>query len=258
MKELSSVHNPQIRQLRRLQEASGRREQGRFLCEGIRMCREAVQAGWAREILCTRDQAQQGLELGQQAGISPVLVSDAVMDSLCTARTPQGIACVCPLPELSRVPEGRLLVALDGVQDPGNLGTILRTADAAGFAGALLGAGTADPFGPKALSATKGSVFRLQMKRCSRLAPVLEDCACRGMAVVASELGGEDFYEGLPGGDTVLVIGSEGNGISPEVRDACTHHLQLPMPGGAESLNAAVAAGIMIYEIMRRGRKNHA
>ncbi len=258
MKELSSVHNPQIKQLRRLQDASGRREQGKFLCEGIRMCREAVEAGWAREILCTSAQARQGQELGQRAGVAPVLVSDAVMESLCTTRTPQGIACVCPLPEMSRFPEGRLLVALDGVQDPGNLGTILRTADAAGFAGALLGAGTADPFGPKALSATKGSVFRLRMKRCPELAPVLEDCARRGMAVVASELGGEDFYEGLPGGATVLVIGSEGNGISPEVSGACTHHLRLPMPGGAESLNAAVAAGIMIYEIMRRERTNHA
>ena len=97
--------------------------------------------------------------------------------------------------------EGRLLVALDGVQDPGNLGTILRTADAAGFAGALLGAGTADPFGPKALSATKGSVFRLRMKRCPELAPVLEDCARRGMAVVASELGGE-----------VWVVDADGSG----------------------------------------------
>ena len=137
------------------------------------------------------------------------------------------------------------------MQDPGNVGTILRTADAAGFDGAILGPGCADLYGAKTLRATMGSVFRVPVLPTNDLPGTLEAMKREGYAVAATELGGQDFYACCPRGKAILVIGSEGQGISKPVRDAATHHLALPMRGGAESLNAAVAAGIMIYEMAR-------
>ena len=143
-------------------------------------------------------------------------------------------------------------VVLHNPSDCGNVGTILRTADAAGFDGALLSSACADLYSAKTLRATMGSVFRVPTKRTDDLAAALEAMKARGYAVVATELGGADFYAHCPHEKCVLVIGSEGRGVSAAVRDVATHHLALPMRGGAESLNAAVASGIMIYEMARK------
>ena len=142
-------------------------------------------------------------------------------------------------------------IVLHHPSDSGNMGTILRTADAAGFDGVLLSSGCADLYGAKTLRATMGSVFRVPTRRTDDLAGELMAMRAQGYAIAATELGGEDFYTGCPRGKCVLVIGSEGRGVSQAVRSAATHHLALPMRGGAESLNAAVAAGIMIYEMAR-------
>ncbi|MBR1559957.1 MAG: RNA methyltransferase, partial [Clostridia bacterium] len=140
------------------------------------------------------------------------------------------------------------MVALDGVQDPGNLGTIWRTADAAGFGGLLLGGGCADPLSPKVQRSAMGSGFRVPFMFADDLAAALRDLVGRGWTVVASDLRGEDFYRRPdPGERFVLVIGNEARGISDAVRDTATMRVKLPMRGGAESLNAAVAAGILMY-----------
>ncbi len=148
---------------------------------------------------------------------------------------------------------GEKLVLLEAVQDPGNVGTILRTMDAAGFHGAVLAPGCADPFSPKALRATMGSVFRvptLQTESAPQAAATLRD---EGYAVVAAELNGSDFFaRGRLPGKLCLIIGNEGAGITRETLAMATHRYRLPMKGGAESLNAAVAAAIMIYDIAYR------
>ena len=169
----------------------------------------------------------------------------------CEAKTPQGIAATVAIRPEPQTLTGSRIVALDGVQDPGNVGTILRTADAAGFDGALLSDACADLYGAKTLRATMGSVFRVPTRRTGDLADELAAMRGAGYAVVATELGGADFYANCPHERCVLVIGSEGRGVSEAVRAVATHHLALPMRGGAESLNAAVAAGIMIYEMAR-------
>jgi TrmH family RNA methyltransferase len=141
---------------------------------------------------------------------------------------------------------------LDGVQDPGNVGTIWRTADAAGFHGLLLGAGCADPLSPKVQRSAMGSGFRLPFMQAGDLPAALGELRDRGWAVIASDLHGRDFYgHPDPGDKFVLVIGSEAHGISDATRAAADMLLKLPMRGGAESLNAAVAAGIMMYELMK-------
>ena len=148
----------------------------------------------------------------------------------------------------ARAAAGSRLLALDDVQDPGNVGTIIRTADAAGFDGVFLSAGCADLFSPKVLRSTMGSVFRLGFSFPASLSEALEKLKKDGFSVLSSQLDGDDFYERKNVSHSfVLVIGNEGNGVSDAVKAVATHRLRLPMRGGAESLNAAVAAGIMMY-----------
>ena len=154
-------------------------------------------------------------------------------------------------PELSRL--NGLLLVLDGVQDPGNVGTMLRTAEAAGFSGALLSPACADAFAPKTVRATMGSVYRVPVWR-GALAEALCALKERGFTVVSSELGGDDFFAALPelSAPLALVIGSEGNGVTAPVRELATRRLMLPMGGKVESMNAAVAAAILMYSIGHR------
>lgn len=254
MKEITSVHNPQVQRLRDLQKAKGRREAGVFLAESAKMVREAVGLGLCRTLIADAARAADYADLierTQAAGGEVLLVTPAVMQAISAQKTPQGVCCTVRIPEEPERLDGSLLVAMDGVQDPGNVGTILRTADAAGFDGALLSGACADLYGPKTLRATMGSVFRVPVRRTDDLPAALAEMKRRGYAIVATELGGADFYAHCPHESAVLVIGSEGSGVSPQVRAVATHHLVLPMRGGAESLNAAVAAGIMIYEMAR-------
>ena len=255
MKEISSVHNPTVQELKDLQKAKARRERGLFLCESAKMVREALVLSLCRTLIVERgresDYAQE-IAQAEALGCDVLLVTPAILGAISEQKTPQGImATVAMIPERDTLC-GSLIVAMDGVQDPGNVGTILRTADAAGFDGALLSSACADLYSAKTLRATMGSVFRVPTKRTDDLAAALEAMKARGYAVVATELGGADFYTHCPHEKCVLVIGSEGRGVSAAVRDVATHHLALPMRGGAESLNAAVAAGIMIYEMARK------
>lgn len=254
MKEITSVHNPQVQMLRDLQKAKNRREAGLFLAESVKMVREALELGLCRTLVVDikrREDHAQLIELAQQAGCEVLLVTAAIIQAISEQKTPQGVLCTVKTPDEPQALAGRLIVAMDGVQDPGNVGTILRTADAAGFDGALLSGACADLYGAKTLRATMGSIFRVPVRRVGDLPAALEALKAEGYAIVATELGGADFYANCPHEKAVLVIGSEGRGVSQAVRDAATHHLALPMRGGAESLNAAVAAGIMIYEMAR-------
>ena len=255
MKEISSVHNPAVQALRELQKARARREQGLFLADSVKMVREAIGLSLCRTLIVERgreDDYAQEIAQAQKMGCDVLLVAPAVMGALSEQKTPQGIMATVATRSEPQQLSGSLIVAMDGVQDPGNVGTILRTADAAGFDGALLSSACADLYSAKTLRATMGSVFRVPTMRTDDLPAALEAMKARGYAVVATELGGKDFYAHCPHENCVLVIGSEGRGVSEAVRAAATHHLALPMRGGAESLNAAVAAGIMIYEMARQ------
>ena len=254
MKEITSVHNPQVQMLRDLQKAKHRREAGLFLAESVKMVREALALSLCRTLVVDSRRREEYAEMimqAENAGCEVLLVTAAIMQAISEAKTPQGVCCTVEIRKEPQTFDGRLIVAMDGVQDPGNVGTILRTADAAGFDGALLSGACADLYSAKTLRATMGSVFRVPVRRVSDLPAALEAMKAEGYAVVATELGGKDFYTHCPRKKAVLVIGSEGSGVSTAVRDIATHHLVLPMRGGAESLNAAVAAGIMIYEMAR-------
>ena len=252
MEHITSAKNPTIKALKALSTRKGREAAGRFLVEGEVMLREAVKCGLRiREVLA--DEACAPLaEAFEGMGAKAFTVPRSLLESVCETRTPQGVCASFDLPEplaLENAP-GRI-VALDGVQDPGNVGTIWRTADAAGFTGILFGEGCADPLSPKVQRAAMGSGFRVPFMLSEELPAALLDLRGRGYAVLASDLHGADFYARPdPGQRLALVIGNEARGISDATREAATALVKLPMRGGAESLNAAVAAGIMMYELM--------
>ena len=246
---LTSMKNPRIQLWRSLSERKGRLDSGSFLVEGDKMVQEALASRFdLREILLREDRPAPAW---LPDGVPVYVLSPHAFDAISSQRTPQGIAAVLAMHAIPPAAGPRLL-ALDGVQDPGNVGTILRTADAAGFSGALLSPACADVFSPKTLRATMGSVFRLGLSFPASLPDALLLLKNQGYALLSSQLDGEPFYSRSPvTPPLVLIIGSEGNGVSEEIKALATHRLRLPMRGGAESLNAAVAAGIMMYDLIR-------
>ena len=248
MESLTSLKNPKVAAWRSLKDRKGRKEQNAFLVEGVRMVREAISSTFSVKALLVREDYIPGFSI--PSDLPSYLLPVHVFQSVCDTRTPQGVAAVLEMK--TRPVSGSRLVALDGVQDPGNVGTIIRTADAAGFDGILLSPDCADLFSPKVLRSTMGSIFRLGFSFPSSLPDALIQFKKDGFSVLSSQLNGKSFYDRKNISPSfVLVIGNEGKGISDAVKAIATHHLCLPMRGGAESLNAAVAAGIMMYDLTR-------
>ena len=260
MDRITSSKNPMVQRLRDLKNAKARRMEGRFLVEGEVMIREALGCGLKIYELAA-DEAHEAFaaEMAEE-GAHAAIVSRSLLESICETQTPQGVCASFEMPaplNLDALPDR--IVALDGVQDPGNVGTIWRTADAAGFQAMLLGAGSADPLAPKVQRAAMGSGFRVGFAHTAQLADTLRMLRENGWRIVASDLKGQDFYKREDCGEKfVLIIGNEARGISDAVRGEADCRVRLPMRGGAESLNAAVAAGIMMYELMRAYEENHA
>ena len=258
MTELTSVQNPTIKRIKALKDKKARITQGEMLVEGEKLMLEAAQAGlMPSDVLIESSQASKFESLAHEMerfGAHVYLAPRHVLEAACDTKTPQGACGAFALPtpfEPENAPER--LVVLDGVQDPGNVGTIWRTADAAGLNGMLLAASGADPFSPKVQRAAMGSGFRVPVRVTERLADELTTLRSLGYKVIVSALDGAPFYEGVPKncGKFALVVGNEARGVSDEVGATADVRLKLPMRGGAESLNAAVAAGIMMYELMK-------
>ncbi len=257
---ITSLQNPQVKIWRALNRSRGARvEAGLFLAEGEHMAGEALKEHKARALLIDERAREKYSALADTAeGVSVYYLADHVMEALCDARTPQGVIAVCAYPgEGALSAPGRFLVALDGVQDPGNVGTILRTMDAAGYTCLLTDEKTADPYAPKALRATMGAAFRIPVARVGDLSLALRSLVEAGYEIIAGDLKGEAMYGSRPSPEKIcLVIGNEGQGISPAVLREATLRVRIPMVGGAESLNAAVAAGVMMYEYLRLRLEN--
>ncbi len=247
---IESTHNETVKRARSLRMKKERELRALHMIEGERMLREALQAGVCIEEVFLQEGHSDTEAALNARGIAWHLVSRSVLESLADTKTPQWV-CACvktpPLTPPSAFPSG-LIVALDAVQDPGNLGTIIRTADALGAQGVLLGKGCCDAFSPKTLRATMGSVYHLPIWECA-LEETLRGLAADGFTLLCAHLSGKEELPRLQD-KCVLVIGNEGNGVCEAVSSLCSLY-RLPMPGKAESLNASVAAGILIYEVTR-------
>ncbi len=244
VKRARALHTKKERDLRRLHFIEGER----MLCEVLQADSAIIETAFIED--GHPDITARLIDRGAKIN----LVTRAVMESLCDTQNPQWVCACVKTPDMEPpelFPNG-LIIALDTVQDPGNLGTIIRTADAMGAVGILMGEGCADAFSPKALRATMGSVYHLPIWKASLLNE-LSKLKYQGFDLICAHLKGREKFPHI-GSGAVLIIGNEGNGVSDEIASICSLY-RLPMYGKAESLNASVAAGILIYEISRYMKK---
>lgn len=262
---ITSLQNPLVKRLHQLLERKGREEQDRFLVEGAHLVEEALNSG--AEVLTVLYDEQREIDPACQRAIEKrsgelhiVAVSPAVIGKLTETRSPQGIVAEVKRNQgkwtewmKSAAERDYLLLLLDEIQDPGNLGTILRTAEAAGVDAVILGEGSVDLYNGKVIRATMGALFRLPVF-VHPLPERIEELQSREQArVLVSSLKENSFayHEADYRGKLAIVIGNEGRGVSDEVARLADGYVHIPLYGRAESLNAAVAAGILVYEAQR-------
>lgn len=252
LQRITSAQNPLIRHMKKLAEQkSYRREQREFLCDGYKLLAEALSSDAEISALLFAD----GASLPPLPDeVRRVSVPAGLLSAISPSETPQGVLFSCRMPEPTppsgTLKPGRYLV-LDGVQDPGNVGTILRTADAFHADGIFLLPGCADPYNPKTIRATMGSVFRQPFRELSP-EEIKEILDASGIPLLAAMPGGDALdIRDAPLRSAAVLIGSEGRGISPKMLSYAAGKVSIPMPGRSESLNAAVAAALILWEMIR-------
>jgi TrmH family RNA methyltransferase len=256
---ITSVHNPRVQMVRRLlAQSKARREQGEFVVEGVRLVEEVLKSNWdARLVLFTaplNPRGQAAVDRFSARSVPVEQVSDSVMDAISQTETSQGILAVLEIKLLLLPPSLNFLLILDGMRDPGNLGTILRTAAAAGVQGVQLTPGCADAWSPKVVRAGMGAHFRLPIERIGW--PELKNTLAQSGSNLHMYLA--DSAEGIPYTQVdfrpplALIVGGEAAGASTESLSMAEDKVHIPMLGGSESLNAAVAASILLFEVQRQ------
>lgn len=262
---IASADNRIGKQVLRLSQKKERDETGRYLIEGPNLIQEAVKLGIPLELLLVSDGFPRssmqidGSEADWGAWDNILYeVSDALFQKLADTITPQGILAVVAKPvwnEEQIFRPGSNILVLDRVQDPGNLGTILRTADAADYGGILVIKGSGDLYNPKVVRAAAGSLFRLPVVFAESADAASVLCQRFGKRLICTApRGSRDYFTIDMRRDIALVLGNEGNGISRELLAQAAELVKLPMAGSVESLNVAVAAGILLYESVRQNK----
>jgi RNA methyltransferase, TrmH family len=261
---ITSAQNPRIQRVRALLDKRKQREQERaFVVEGVRLAEEALASGWPPDLVLHSshlgERGQRLLNPFASGGAELLEISPQLMQSIAGTEAPQGILVVLPLPDQRALPLPDTLdfaIIADNLRDPGNLGTLLRTAAAAGAQAALLSPGTADAFAPKVLRAGMGAHFRMPVIH-SGWSEIRAFCKDRRppLVVITAEAEAEqDCWSADLRQPLALVISSEAEGASAEAKALANQSVTIPMPGQSESLNAAVAAGILLFEVVRQRR----
>ena len=254
-----SAKNPRIALAHELLAGPGRRTQGRLLIEGFTMLAEARRGGFppieiflSEDLGRRRDPQAHDLTVYEREGATVYVVPSAALARLSDLRTEPGVAATVALPpnDLARVVAGNgPVLLLAGVNDPGNAGTLVRSAEAFGAAGVLFGIGGADPFGPKVVRATMGSIFRIPVATIDADA-VLAAAQASGRPLIATDLDGDDLTGASLPANAILAIGNERRGVRDWL-PRWDRAIRIPQRHGAESLNAAVAGSIVLYECSR-------
>lgn len=266
-RELSSTRSPRVKAARRLAKRAFRRREHRFLAEGPQAVREALALnGVLAELFATAEAENRHQDLVAQAdkaGVPIFRVSGEVMAELAQTVTPQGLLAVCefvdvPL-EKALSPAPRLVTVLAHVRDPGNAGTVLRTADAAGSDSVIFTDASVDPYNGKCVRASAGSLFHLPVVTGPRFDALIPALKGAGLTVVAADGAGESSLDtaldaGTLDGPTAWVFGNEAWGLPEEILNAVDEVVRVPIYGGAESLNLATAAAVCLYTSARAQR----
>ena len=250
MKELSSVSNPIVKAAAELKQKKYRTEQQAFLVEGMRSVEEAVNCGIVKQLFVLKGtktaSARQAAIIAAAAaeGVELYEVTEPVMKKIADTETPQALTAVVA---------GGIVLVLDRIGDPGNLGTMIRTADAAGISGVVLLAGCTDIFAPKAVRSTMGSLLHIPVAEGICEADFISWARKNGYEITVTCLENADsLYQTDLQGPVAVVVGSEAEGVSDGLLEAAVKKVFIPMEGQAESLNAAVAAGIVMFECLRQ------
>ena len=260
---ITSLQNPLVKQIRKLHAAKERREQQLFLLEGTHLLEEACAMNYPLATLCcTQDWQLRHQQLWEEASNQAEraeLVSPEVLKAIATTVQPDGVVATAKRDAgrgISPVPSG-LTVALETMQDPGNLGTIIRTAAAAGADGLWLSEDSVDLDNPKVLRASAGQWFRLPMAVSSDLTAVVRECQQHLTQVVATVPSAElTYWEVDLRRPTLILLGNEGGGLSAELEALADLLVRIPVSPGVESLNVAIAAALILYEAQRQRTKN--
>ena len=257
MKQLSAL----------LKKAKERKEKKSFVVEGTKMVAEAPKA-WLRAVYVSEAYANEKehgallrdlQEEAKNQDFSYEVVSDAVFKSVSDTQTPQGIMAVVKMPEYSMEQllcgEKTHLLILESIQDPGNLGTMVRTGEGAGISGVIMNKTTVDLFNPKTIRSTMGSIYRVPFYVTENLPETLELLKKQGVSLYAAHLKGQNSYDEEDYSSACgFLIGNEGNGLTDEIAQIADNYIKIPMEGQVESLNAAISAALLMYEANRQRR----
>lgn len=258
---ITSISNKKIKNIQALiAKSKERRRQSLFVTEGPKMCFEAPDT-WVEEVYMSQSFYENDRYLSEKQRLSDktVVVSDSVLKAVSDTKTPQGVIALVKLPiySLEDLLEGDKthLLILESIQDPGNLGTMLRTSEGAGATGVIMNNTTVDIFNPKTVRSTMGSIYRVPFYITEDLKETISELKKRDIQVYAAHLKGKNSYEQSDyTGASAFLIGNEGNGLSDEIAEMSDMYIRIPMEGKVESLNAAISATLLMYECSRQRR----
>lgn len=259
---VTSRSNGSVKYLHTLADPKVRKQDKVFLIEGVKMVEEALQGGArVRQVVATPPLTQHHgrniIALAQRSGVELLWISERLMDSLAESKTPQPVLAVVEMRDsaeeelLSR--PAKLIVIAHHLQDPGNLGTIIRTAEAVGASGVAVAANTVDPYNSKAVRASMGSILRVPVVKLQSEHAFVRTCKERGFQTAALELNGRETpFEMDLTVPTVVMLGQEGAGLSAEALADFDHRVRIPMTASIDSLNVAISAAVVLYEAFRQ------
>ena len=263
MQVITSKDNEIVKNIKKLKEKKYRDEKKQFIVEGIRLVSEAIEEKTNIDciVICEDCVNNGGIDkklLYEIAKYKCIYVKENVFLTLTDVSNPQGILAVINRKdnEANIDYTQDFIVALDGIQDPGNLGTILRTVDSAGLNQIIVSKTTADCYNPKVVRSTMGGIFRVNIIKVDNLADTLKQLQKNKFEVVVTSLDTNESMYDIDYTKKVVVIGNEANGVTKEIQNMADKKVIIPMLGKTESLNASVAAGIMIYEYVRKKISN--
>ena len=258
MQVITSKDNDIVKNIKKLKEKKFRDEENKYIIEGMRLVKEAIAENVSIDKIivcedCINDGTiDQGL-MYEIAKYDCIYVSEKVFNTLTDVNSPQGLLAVINKKNSERISyKEDIILILDGIQDPGNLGTILRTADSVNLKQIVLSEKCADSYNPKVVRSTMGAIFRLNIIESKDIVKTIKDIKKNKYKVMATSLDADNSIYTTDYNKKAIVIGNEANGVSKEVLNLADEKIKIPMLGKTESLNAAVATGVILYEYVRR------
>ena len=258
MQIISSKDNETIKYIKKLKDKKYRDETGEYIVEGIKLVKEAIEENSKIKhiIICEDCESDSKIEQSLLYDIAKnncIYVTKQVFQHITGVETPQGVLAVVEKNNKKEIDYNKdIIIALDGIQDPGNLGTILRTVDSANLNQIILSNDCVDPYKTKIVRSTMGAIFRLNIIETKNLKETLEKAQKNKFDIMVTALDTNNNIYNVEYKNKVIVIGNEANGVSKEIQDIANCKVKIPMLGRTESLNASVATGIIIYEYVRR------